>query len=130
MEPMANLHLSWRIKSPVEKVWQALVDPTEIDEWGAGPCEMDDQVGTEFELWGGQIYGKNLEVVPHERLTQEWYGGEWKEPSNLVISLMEEGQGTTVAIDQENIPDDELEDIKKGWDEYYFDPIKEYLEEK
>lgn len=125
---MKTLQLSWHIKAPVEKVWKTLVDQSEIDEWGGGPAEMDDQVGTDFELWGGDIHGRNMEVVDNEKLVQQWYGGQWDEPSSVAIHLTSEKGGTTVDLRQENIPDAELEDVESGWEEYYFGPIKEYLE--
>ena len=125
---MKSLNLSWHIKAPVEKVWKALVNASEIDEWGGGPCEMDSEVGTEFELWGGDIHGRNLEVVENEKLVQEWFGGDWNEPSTVTIAITPERDGTSVTLRQENIPDSELENIVSSWKENYFGPIKEYLE--
>lgn len=125
---MKNLKQTYTIKAPVDKVWNALVDPREIDDWGAGPAEMDDQVGTEFKLWGGDIWGKNLEVEPSKRLVQEWYGGEWAEPSKVMLLLKADGDGTVVELDQSNIPDDEAKEIADGWKRYYLGPMKEMLE--
>lgn len=125
---MKNLKQTYTIKAPVDKVWNALVDPREIDDWGAGPAEMDDQVGTEFKLWGGDIWGKNLEVEPLKRLVQEWYGGEWAEPSKVMLLLKADGDGTVVELDQSNIPDDEAKEIADGWKRYYLGPMKEMLE--
>lgn len=54
---MKIIKKSYEINVCVEKVWVALTDPAEIDNWGAGPAKMDDKVGTRFELWGGDIHG-------------------------------------------------------------------------
>jgi hypothetical protein len=32
-----------------------------------------------------------------------------------------------MVLTQENVPDDQLESIKKGWVDFYFNPIKDYL---
>ena len=48
------------INSSLEEVWKALTDPKYIDAWGGGPAKMDEKVGTKFELWGGDIHGKNI----------------------------------------------------------------------
>ena len=58
-----NIKKVYKISTAKDKVWQALINPTIIDEWGGGPSKMDSKVGTEFELWNGDIYGKNIEVI-------------------------------------------------------------------
>jgi len=39
-------------------------DPQAIEGWGAGPAKMDEKVGTEFSLWDGEVWGKNIKVIP------------------------------------------------------------------
>ena len=125
---MKTIKQTYKINAPAEKVWQALVDPEEIDFWGAGPATMDEQVGTEFSLWGGDIHGKNIEVDPKRKLVQEWFGGDWDEASVATFSLKENGNKTEVDLLQTNVPDDEAKEIADGWKQYYLGPIKEYLE--
>ena len=77
----------YKISATVDKVWNALVDPSVINEWGGGPSKMDSKIGTDFELWNGDIYGKNIEVVPKGKLVQEWFGGDWAKPSIVTFTL-------------------------------------------
>lgn len=104
------------------------MDPEQIEGWGAGPAKMDDQVGTEFQLWGGDIHGKNLEIVKNQKLIQDWYGGDWPHPSKVTINLTKENETTRVELNHENIPDKEVSEFEDGWNRYYFGAIKEYLE--
>ena len=127
---VTTIKRSYKINAPVEKVWQALVDSKEIEGWGGGPAVMDDKVDTEFKLWGGDIHGKNTHVVKGERLIQDWYSGDWVEPSNLTIKLKSQGDKTLVDLLHENVPDDEAREIDDGWNRYYFGEIKRYLELK
>jgi len=120
----------YKISSSIDKVWQALVDPAVINEWGGGPSKMDSEVGTEFELWNGDIYGKNIEVKDKRKLVQEWFGGDWAKPSKLIFTLKKDVDGTILELEQTNVPDEEFEDIDEGWDEYYLGPIKKMLEKK
>ncbi len=117
-----------QIKAPVEKVWKVLVDCKEIEGWGGGPCEMDDKVGTKFKLWGGDVHGKNIEVVPEKKLVQEWYEGDWPEPSIVDFRLTSKDDGTQVQLLHERVPDSEYESIDKGWNKYYLGPLKVYVE--
>ena len=112
----------YKISSPVDRVWQALVDPAVIDEWGGGPSKMDSNTGTDFELWNGDIYGKNIEVIPKSKLVQEWFGGDWAKPSIVTFTLKKDNSDTILELEQFDVPDDEFEDIESGWDDYYIGP--------
>lgn len=118
----------YQIESPIEKVWEALTESSLIEKWGAGPAKMDANEGTKFSLWGGDIHGTNIEMVPYQKIVQEWYSGNWKEPSILTLKLIKNGQNTKVELLHENVPDDEYKDIEEGWKDYYMGPLKEYLE--
>jgi activator of HSP90 ATPase len=110
-------------------VWKALVEPTLIERWGAGPgVVMDEEPGTAFRLWGGEIRGKNIVVDRWEKLVQEWYGGDWDEPSIVTFALSEKNGNTSVVLTHTNIPDNEAESIERGWDEDYMFPLKDLAE--
>jgi activator of HSP90 ATPase len=119
---------SYIIHARASSVWQALVDPKIIEKWGAGPATMNDSVGSKFKLWGGDIHGKNIEVIKKKRLVQEWYTGKWKTPSKVHIALSEEHGTTYIDLLQEDVPDGEKDEINKGWKNYYFGPLKNLVE--
>ena len=125
---MKKIQQTYHIKAPVSKVWQAFVDPKMIDAWGGGPAKMDSRVGTKFTLWGGDIHGTNTSVVKEKTLVQDWYGGDWPEPSRVKFTLEREEGGCKVVLVHEGIPDDEVDSIREGWRDYYLGPMKEYLE--
>ena len=127
---MKTIKQTYHIQAHAAKVWQALVDPKEINEWGGGPAEMDDNVGTEFSLWGGDIHGTNTEVVAKKKLVQEWFGGKWDQPSHLTFVLTPKGNKTDVELIHKNVPDQEADDIAQGWKDYYMNPLKELVEKK
>ncbi|MFC1971962.1 SRPBCC domain-containing protein [Chloroflexota bacterium] len=125
---MKSIKQTYRIQAPASMVWQALVDPEAIERWGGGPVKMDDQVGTRFELWGGDIYGVNTEVVKERKLAQDWFGGDWPKPSKVTFTLNEDSGQTTLVLLHEDVPDDEVDNFYEGWKEFYLGPIKELLE--
>ena len=125
---MRTIKQSYNIKAPIQSVWQALVDPEVINEWGGGPAKMDDKVGIKFSLWGGDIYGKNIKVSPNKELVQEWFRGKWDKPSKVTFTLQEKGNKTEVNLFQEDVPEGEVEDIDEGWRKYYLGPLKGLLE--
>lgn len=125
---MQTIKMTILIKADVSSVWEALTDPDVIARWGAGPAEMTDQEGTNFSLWKGDIHGRNLYVVPEEKLVQEWYAGKWDQPSKVTLTLAPIDKGVQIDLLHENVPDNEVKEIKQGWEDYYLGPMKEYLE--
>ncbi len=125
---MKTVKQKYHVEAPVEKVWKSLIDPTEIDGWGGGPAVMDDKVGTEFSLWGGDIHGKNVEVLENKKLVQEWFGGEWDAPSIVTFVLKDRDGETDLELVQTDVPDAEATEIGEGWKDYYLGPLKEYAE--
>jgi uncharacterized protein YndB with AHSA1/START domain len=127
-EHLMDISKTYLIAAPIDDLWRALTDPTMMDEWGAGPAEMDAKSGGEFSQWGGDIHGTVTEIDPPNRLVEEWYGGEWAQPSTAVFTLATVGGDTRVSLEHTNVPDDEAADFDAGWDDYYFGPIRELLE--
>ncbi len=125
---MATIHKAITIDAPVSKVWKALVSPEQIDKWGGGKAQMDDQTDTEFSLWGGDIHGKNIKVTPQVELIQEWFGGDWDKPSIVKFTLHSMLDKTILKLEHTDIPDKDQKKIDEGWDKYYLGPLKNSLE--
>lgn len=115
------------IPAEPEDVYAALTNPFTIELWTGYKAIMDDKAETEFSLWEGNITGRNLEVIQNAKLVQEWYFGDQKEQSIVIIKLFEHKKGTQVELNHTNIPDEDYENITLGWVEYYFGAIKEFL---
>jgi len=118
------------IKAPIEKVWQALTEPKEIDMWGGGPAKMKAEENYEFSLWDGDIHGKNIKVAKGKTLKQEWYSGKWQKPSIVTFDLSEKSGKTTVKLVHTDVPEDEKKSISDGWKDFYMGPLKKLLEKK
>ncbi len=125
---MKRIRQTYHIKAPVSKVWLAFVDAKAIDAWGGGPAKMDAGVGTKFTLWGGDVHGTNTAVIKQKMLVQDWFGGDWPQPSRVRFTLQSEEGGCKVVLVHDRIPDDEVDSIREGWREYHLGPMKEYLE--
>ena len=127
---MKAIRQTYHIKASIEEVWKALTDTKYIDGWGGGPAKMSDKVGFQFSLWGGDIYGKNIEVIANKKLVQEWFGGKWDGPSIATFVLSSKNDQTTIEFTHIDVPESEYKDIEQGWKDYYLGPLKEYLEKK
>ncbi|MEQ9287604.1 MAG: SRPBCC domain-containing protein [Cyclobacteriaceae bacterium] len=116
-----------QINASKERVFKALTDPFEIENWSGAPVEMDRLCQGRFSLWGGSIVGINLSVSP-ERIEQKWKESRWGTFSNLIFEITDQHHGTLLKLIHYNVPESSLTEIEKGWDDYYLMPIKSYLE--
>jgi activator of HSP90 ATPase len=109
-------------------VWQAFVDPKVIAAWGGGPAKMSEREEDAFGLWGGEIWGRNREVIKQQKLVQEWHDDK-NEDGMLVTFTFETHQNRThITLLHENVPDKKYKALEKGWDTYYLGPLKKLLE--
>ena len=101
-----------------------LFEGTDVEQY------FTEEEGFEFNLWDGDIVGKNLTVEPGVRIIQQWYFGEEDEeaPSIVEIKLWEVKTGTSIELLHTNIPDEAFENILEGWDDSYFGAIIKLFE--
>ena len=125
---MKIIKQTYLINAPLGKVWRSLVEPKIIKMWGGGSAVMDDKVGTNFSLWGGEIHGTNTKVVENKELIQDWYGGDFEKPSKVTFKLSSKGDQTQIDLIHEDVPDSQADDIDDGWKRYYLGPLKDFLE--
>jgi uncharacterized protein YndB with AHSA1/START domain len=59
---------------------------------------------------------------------QEWYGGDWPQPSVVTFTLTPEGGSTLLELLHRRVPDEEAEAFDDGWDEHYLGAIRKFLE--
>lgn len=117
------------ISAEPEIVYQALTNPNTIQAWSGEKAEMSTTPGSEFELFDGNIAGKNLEFEEGKKLVQQWYFGDEPEPSIVTIKLHPHKQGTSAELKHTNIPEEAFKDITEGWDDAYFGSLIQFYEE-
>jgi len=94
-----------------------------IEIWTGEKTEFVAEPDTEFSIWDGSITGKNLKFEKDHLIQQIWYFDE--EESIVTIKLHPDNASTSVELRHDNIPDEAYENISVGWDEDYFDALKE-----
>ncbi len=124
---METLEKTYTIQAPAEKVFEALTDEKNIEAWSGAHATMQTNPPGEFSLWDGRISGHNKTVEPR-KIVQDWKAENFQEFSQVTFTLNDSNGTTTLHLLHENIPDDEIRSIDKGWDEYYVGPLKEMVE--
>ena len=93
-------------------------------------AQVDGTVGGAFTAWDGYIFGKTLEMESPRRIVQSWRTSEFPEgaPDSRVDILFEAVKdGTKVTLVHSDMPEDQVESYRQGWEDFYFKPMKEYF---
>jgi activator of HSP90 ATPase len=116
-----------------EEVYDALLDPKKHSEFTGSKATGKAIVGAKFTAWDGYISGRNLELEKGKRIAQEWVTTEWPEdypPSKLEFTFKEVDGETELTMVHSDIPTDQEEELKQGWIDYYWKPLKNYFEKR
>jgi uncharacterized protein YndB with AHSA1/START domain len=125
-----------------ERIYQALTNSSDFDTItrlsdgavllraaGAKPTSISTAVGGPFTLFGGYITGRQLEMLPGERLVQAWRAGSWNAGafSIAVFRLAAAGGKTTLDFEHRGFPDGNGASLARGWHAHYWEPLAKFL---
>lgn len=127
---MPTITQTYEMNAKPEEVFEALVNPDIIQHWSGDEAKMSADVGAKFSLWGGQMFGTNLEVIPNKKIVQEWCYEQWEKPSKVTFIIKAKGDISIVSLYHEDVPEKSLESIAEGWDSYYLGAIREMFNEE
>lgn len=113
-----------------ERIFRALMTSEQHAAFTGGPAEISDQVGGSFWCHGGSILGRNLDLVDNQRIVQAWRVAAWPEGTYSIVrfDLSPEGKGTRLTLTHSGVPVAAREQISKGWEMRYWEPLKGWLQ--
>jgi activator of HSP90 ATPase len=117
------------ISANPEQIYKAWLSTRGHTGMTGSPAAVESNVDGKFTAWDGYISGKTLELTPYIRIVQAWRTTEFPEgsPDSRVEILLEPVKGgTKITIVHSNIPEGQVDDYKKGWQDFYFKPMKQY----
>lgn len=137
-----SIHLEPVFKASRKRVYEALTDARQFQKVmmmsaalktgmapTTKPAEISTEAGGAFSLFGGYITGRQIELVPNERIVQAWRAGSW-DPGSYSIAkfvLVEEGSGTRIVFDHGGFPKGQAEHLTMGWKTNYWEPLEKFL---
>jgi uncharacterized protein YndB with AHSA1/START domain len=86
--------------------------------------------GAAFSAWGGYIKGRNIALEPGCRIVQSWRTTKFtrKDPDSQIEVLLEPvPDGTRITLHHTNVPDGHSGYQDGGWQQHYFEPMKQYF---
>lgn len=136
------IHQEVGFKVSRKRVYEALTDAKQFNkvvqlsgavQSGMVPAgksvEVSPDAGGAFSAFGGYITGRQVELVPNERIVQAWRAASWG-PGQYSIArfeLVEQGSGTKLVFDHTGFPPDQREHLAQGWKANYWEPLEKYF---
>lgn len=96
---------------------------------GGRAAVVSGEVGGAITLFGGDIEGRNVELVPGRRVVQAWRSKSWLAGvwSIVRFELAADPKGTRLTFDQSGYPDDAHAMLEGGWSKMYWEPMNALL---
>ncbi len=113
-----------------EKVFRAWLSTEGHSAMTGSPARVEPRVGGAFTAWDGYITGRTSSLKPYTRIVQTWRTSEFPADcadSQIEIVLEPVEGGTKLTLTHTNIPAGQADSYESGWDESYFQPMKEYF---
>ncbi len=124
--------LKTKIAAPAKQIYSAWLSNEGHTDMTGGTAIISDKIGDSFTAWDGYIEGKNIELEPYKRILQSWRTSQFEaheEDSQIEILLNEADGLTELTLIHTDVPESG-EHYIKGWENHYFQPMKEYFSKK
>jgi activator of HSP90 ATPase len=126
---LTYLHQEIDIKASRQRIYDALLDSKQFAAFTGMPAEINREPGGTFSMFGGLIIGRNLELVPKERIVQAWRPADWEAGVYTLVKfdLKEWGSQTKVILDHTGFPEGNFRHLDSGWYLRYWEPLRKFL---
>jgi activator of HSP90 ATPase len=118
------------IPATPQEVYDAWLDSQGHSAMTGATAKASPRDGDAFTAWGGYISGRTLTLEPGRRIVQSWRTTKFAktDPDSQIEVLLEPAKGgTKLTLRHTGVPDGHFSYRDGGWQENYFDPMKEYF---
>ena len=120
-----------RLKSSPPVVYNMLMDAKKHASFTGSPVKMSKKVKGTFSVFDGYCTGYNIELIENFKIVQAWNFKEdgWPiDHFSICAFLLEiDEKNTILTFTQTGIPEHKASDLRKGWNEFYWEAMKLYL---
>jgi len=128
--------------SPADRVWKALIDRDEMENWYFKLSEFKPEVGFEFRFSGGPDKEHQYlhicritDIIPEKKLAYSWRYDGYTGKSLVTFELSAEGDKTRLKLTHSgletfppDVPDFARKNFEAGWTQIIGTSLKDYLE--
>jgi activator of HSP90 ATPase len=124
-----SLHQEIDLMAGPHRIYGALLESKQFATFSGAAATIEPAPGGAFSLFGGQITGRNVELVPDRRIVQAWRPGSWAPGVYSIVKfeLKPQGSQTKVILDHTGFPEGKFAGLDSGWHEHYWEPLKKFF---
>jgi activator of HSP90 ATPase len=128
-EKRTSLHQEIEFKASAPRIYDALLDSKQFAAFTGLPAEIDPKAGGAFSMFGGLIVGRNVELIPNQRIVQAWRPTHWDPGIYSIVKfdLKPQGSGTVMVLDHTGFPEGDFDSLASGWKSHYFEPLRKFF---
>jgi activator of HSP90 ATPase len=135
------IHQELVFKASPKRVYDALTDAVQFQkvqslsaamkglDIATHPAVIAREAGGWFSLFGDYISGRQIELVPNQRVVQAWRPASWAAGIYSIarFELTEQGSSTKLAFDHTGFPLGTADHLAAGWYSNYWEPLEKFL---
>jgi activator of HSP90 ATPase len=124
-----SLHQEVEMKAPPSRIYEVLLDSKQFAAFSGMPAEIDAKAGGVFSMFGGMIVGRNIEIVPNQRIVQAWRPSHWAPGVYSIVKfeLNQRGSAVMLFLDHTGFPQGDYGSLFSGWNSHYWMPLKRFF---
>src|SRR5436190_11851911 len=125
-----SIHQEVTINASPAAVYGVLTSSDEFAKMTGGrSADIAKDVGGAISMFGGDIRGRIVELVPGKRVVQAWRSQAWPEGVYSIVrfELIPQAGATKVVFDQAGHPDGAQAMLESGWAQMYWQPMSAML---
>lgn len=127
-----DLHQTIIFPTDAPDLYKCIMDARIHSSFTGSEAIIQDKEGTEFSVFDGYAHGKNIVLERGKKIIQTWRANEdnWPEGhfSEVVFMFKDIAAGCELDFYHTAIPEAYADAIENGWKEYYWEPLRIYLE--
>ena len=127
-----SIRQSVTIGAKPREVFEALMDSKKHAKFTGGPAKISRKVGGKFTVHGDYITGENLEIIPDKKIVQTWVSSDLPKgiATKVTFHLRPDKGRTKLSFTHSGVPENRYEDLRKGWIDFYWEPLKQMFRNK
>lgn len=119
------------LPAPPQHVYNVLVVPQLHAAFTGQPALHTDRLDLDFLAYGTFLSGRNLELIPGQRVHLTWRAQMQPWPadhhSTVTYDLTPHPDGTRLRLTHAHAPEDLVASMAEGWITWYWQPLAAYL---
>lgn len=126
---MDSFQISTSLPASPDQVYNDWINGKSHTAMTGGLATIEPAIGSFHTAWDGYITGEILELDDNERILMTWRTEEFSQDADdslVEVSFIPDGDNCVLQLNHSNLQIGDGEKYKKGWEEYYFEPMREY----